>query len=588
MNKNKHSLKKIFTEAFQSYKKKNFKTSELSCYKILSINPNHFDSMCLLANIFAINKNFDRAKEFLHKANEIQPKNVSVLNNLGTAYKELEQIEKSISFYQNVLEIEPNHTNANYNLGLVFYKLKEIKKAKSYLEKTVKIQPNYALAYFSLGNVQSEFKEYKKAKESYLKVIDLRPDLASAQNNLGLIFRELREPQNAINCYKKTIKINPKHAGAYNNLGRIYTEVGEFEKAIDSHRMATKLEPKNLYHYFYMSELKNKMLNQQLKNKVKKIINKSDPSKINLVFGNFLLSRYEKKKKNYKNELNHLIKAHNYYFESKKEKFDMSVKYCFDDVLQISNFASINTKNEKNNYKIKPIFIVGVPRCGSTLIEKIIGSGKKIIPMGEEAAILENFVNKKIVEKKSLNLGNVENIRDELFSLYKDRGLIKEENDYVFTDKSLNNFFYLGLIREIFPQAKVINCSRRALSSIISILQNNLTELSWAHNLENIFKYFDNYYQIIFKFKKKYPNFVYDLNFENFIDKPEIESKKLMNFCNIIWDKKCLEYYKRKDIVSKTTSYQQIRKAIYKQPTDKYLPYKKFLNKYGKKYSWFN
>ena len=421
-----------------------------------------------------------------------------------------------------------------------------------------------------------------------MKAIELKPNFTSAHNNLGLIFREIGNPQNAISCYNKAIEISSNHAGAYSNLGRIYTEMGDFEKAINSHHKVIKLEPENLLHYFYLCELNKSFLDLKLKNKTEKILNSRNPSQSNLVFGNFLLSIYERNEKKYKKEFDYLTKAHNYYFELKKEKFELGVKYCFDDVLQIANFAKVENSNKKTDYKIKPIFIIGVPRSGSTLIEKIIGSAKKFIPMGEEISIFEKFINNKIQEKKSLNLGEVKSVREELVDIYKDRGLIQEKSDFIFTDKSLNNFFYLRLIKEIFPQAKVINCRRKTLSSIISIFQNNLTDLAWTHNLEHIFKYFDNYFKIINEFKKKYPNFVYDLNFENFTNEPEIESKKLMSFCNLLWDKKCLEFYKRKDIVSKTASCQQIRKSIYKPPADRYLPYKEFLNKYGSKYSWFN
>tara|TARA_B100000315_G_scaffold246051_1_gene272889 strand:+ start:1050 stop:2816 length:1767 start_codon:yes stop_codon:yes gene_type:complete len=588
MNENKQSLKTIFVEAVEHYRQKDFKTAEVFCYKILSIDSNHFDSISLLANISAINRNFDKAKEFLEKAISIQPKNTTILNNLGTAYKELGNTEKAIIFYQKVLNINSNHTNANYNLGLLFYKLKEFKRAKEYLEKTVKIQPNYAFAHFSLGNLQKEFKELKKAKASYLKAIEIRPSLASAQNNLGLVLSEMDDSKAAIECYKKALELNSDQASAHNNLGRIYTEIGEFEKAIESHQMAIKLEPENLVHRFYLSELNKNFLNSELKNKTEKILNNKKTHKINFSFGNFLLSRYARNEKNYEKELDYLIKAHNHFFELNKDKFELYVKYCFNDVLQISNFAKLKNSKKNIDHKIKPIFIIGVPRSGSTLVEKVIGSGKKSYPMGEEANVFEHFVNSKVLEKKSLDLGEVEIFRDELVSIYKDRGLIKEKNDFIFTDKSLNNFFYLGLINEIFPGAKIINCKRKILSSIISIFQNNLTELAWTHNLENIFKYFDNYFQIINKFKEKYPNFIYDLDFENFTNQPEIESKKLMSFCNLSWDKKCLEFYKRKDIVSKTTSRQQIRKPIYKHEIDRYLPYKKFLNKYGSKYPWFN
>jgi hypothetical protein len=185
-------------------------------------------------------------------------------------------------------------------------------------------------------------------------------------------------------------------------------------------------------------------------------------------------------------------------------------------------------------------------------------------------------------------LGEYKSFGDELVSIYKKNGLIDEKRNFIFTDKSLNNFHYLGLIKAIFPEAKVINCKRKTLASIMSIFQNNLTDLAWAHNLENIFKYFDNYFKIIDEFKKKNPDFIYDLNFEDFTNDPEIESKKLLKYCNLTWDKKCLEFYKRKDMISKTTSRIQIRKPIYKHSSDKYLPYKKLLDKYGNKYSWFN
>ena len=87
--------------------------------------------------------------------------------------------------------------------------------------------------------------------------------------------------------------------------------------------------------------------------------------------------------------------------------------------------------------------------------------------------------------------------------------------------------------------------------------------------------------------KKIYPNFIYELRLEKLSSEPEEESKKLMKFCDLTWDKKCLEFYKRKDLISKTTSNLQIRKAIYQHSLERDLPYKQFLNRYGDSYSWF-
>jgi hypothetical protein len=109
-----------------------------------------------------------------------------------------------------------------------------------------------------------------------------------------------------------------------------------------------------------------------------------------------------------------------------------------------------------------------------------------------------------------------------------------------------------------------------------------------VHDLDNIFKYFNNYFEIMESYNEVYPNFIYELPFEKLVNDPESESKKLMKFCELPWDEKCLEFYKRKDLISKTASNVQIRNAVYKHSLKKYLPYKKYLFKYGEKYSWFN
>ena len=121
----------------------------------------------------------------------------------------------------------------------------------------------------------------------------------------------------------------------------------------------------------------------------------------------------------------------------------------------------------------------------------------------------------------------------------------------------------------------------------MSLLKTNLREVTWAHNLKHIFEFFNIYYNMTENFKKTYPNFIYELQYEKFVSNPISESKKLTMFCGLKWNKKCLEFYKRKDLISKTASNVQVRNAVYTDSIKKYLPYKQFLDKYGKKYSWF-
>jgi len=587
-DKNTQTLKDTYGAAYNNYKKGDLKAAEILCYKVLSIDPNFIESKILLANISAKNRNFNETKKLLVEANKQEPKNISVLNNLGTVCRELGETKNAVDYFKKAIEIDPNNANSYYNLGAIHYDVKKFKEAKTLLEKTVELQPNFALPHFVLGNLHADLKDYENAISNYNKAIKINKKLAAAYNNLGLVYRNINNFEGAIRSYENAIAAKVDHVNAYHNLALVLKDVGKFKSAIQAHEKAIKYEPENLMHYYYLSDLKKNILDIDFKNKIEKIISKKNSRKINIAYGNFLLAKYEQKIKNYEKELDYLSEGHKNFFESKKTKFELLVQYTFRDMLQISDDAKVEGLISNDLQKIKPIFIIGVPRCGSTLVEKIIGSGEKFVPMGEETSVMEEFITAKILKTQSLNLGNVENVRNEILDIYLKKGLVLKKHDNTFTDKSLNNFFYLKLIKQIFPNAKVINCKRDVLASIMSIFQNNLTEVAWAHDLNNIFKYVNNYLQSIETYNLENPNFVYGLQYEKLINNPEEESKKLMEFCGLPWSKKCLEFYKREDIFSKTTSNIQIRQAVYKHSLDKYLPYKKMLVKYGKKYPWFN
>jgi len=470
------------------------------------------------------------------------------------------------------------------------HKKNNLQIAEKLYKEVLKINPNHFESVYYLGNLLAQTNQFDLAKPMLRRAIQIQPDNAMAYNNLGNVLKNLEQYQEALSSYEKAIQIQPNYAMAHNNLGIIFQECGENQKAINFFQMAIKYEPENLTYLYNLIELDKKFLHPDLKNKVHKIIEKNNSTKKNIAYGNFLLSKYEHKNKKYKNEFSYLLKGHQYYFEWKEKKFKKKVEYFLNVLPKRKKIINLNLQNENikvDNYIIKPIFIIGVPRSGSTLVEKIIASGSQYIPIGEETGIINTVITNLINHKKSLDL-DIKSFQAKIIEKYKQKGLIQEKNNYMFTDKSLENFFYIDIIKNIFPQAKVINCRRNALSSIMSTFKNNLIFLPWTHSLENIFKYYDIYYQMITNFKKTFPNFIYDLEYENFVSDPENEAKKLIKFCNLSWDIKCLEFYKRRDLISKTQSNAQIRKTIYKDSINKYLPYKQFLSKYGNKYSWFN
>ena len=549
------TIKETFALAFQNHKKNNFKDAEILYKKILKINPNHFESIFLLGSLSLQTKKFDAAIQLFYKA----------------------------------IEIRPEHANTHYNLGFVFTELGEYQKAIRSCQKAIEIQPNHAEAYYNLGNILKKLKAFQKAEDCYQKTVQIQPRNVKAHNNLGNVFKQLGKFQKAINSYQKAIKIQPNHEKAHFNLGNVYKQLGKFQKAKSFYQKALHYKPENLETLDHLIDLDKRILDSNLKNKINEIMKSSNSTKKNIAYGNFLLSKYEFKEQNYEKEFNYLLKGHQCWFESESKNFEMGVDYWLNELPNIKKLANLNNLSEninKSNNKIKPIFIIGVPRCGSTLVEKVIASGTEHIPVGEETEILNFFVKQKIQQKQSQK-SDIENLQEKIIEKYKRKGLIQETSNYTFTDKSLDNFFYINLIKKIFPNAKVINCRRNSLSCIMSILKNNLTGISWAHNLEHLFKYFDIYNKKIENFKKIFPNFIYELQYEKLVNDPETESKKLFKFCNLLWDEKCLKFYKRKDLISQTASNIQIRKPIYKDSAKKYLPYKQLLHRYSYKYKWY-
>jgi len=554
MNKKDQEIKQIITLAYENHRKKNLDLAESLYKKVLKLDSNYFDVIFLLGTLFLQKQNF----------------------------------EEAIKLFNKGLIIKPNDASTNNNLGHAYVQIGEAAQAKALFEKAIKIKPDHADALYNLANVHKHFGELVKAESYYKKALEIQPNNAKIYNNLGNILKDLGKFDEAIECYNKAIKIQYNHSNAFHNLGHTYKQLGKFDKAKPFFRKSLQYNPTNLETLLVLLELENEIIDFNLVKKTKEVIKMKNLSEKDIAYGNYILAKYEFQQKNFEMELEHLLIGHSHYFNFKRKLFKRGVKYWLEEIpsnKELINLGQYENRTKKNDSKISPIFIVGVPRCGSTLIEKVIASGEKKISIGEETAIISSVVGEHIKNKKLLN-EELENVKIKIVEKFKEKKLLKK-NDNVFTDKSLDNFFFIGLIKEIFPDAKVINCKRSPIASIVSVLKNNLGDVPWAHDLENIFKFFDNYHQRIEYFKTKYPNFIYDVQLENFVANPEKESKKLMQFCNLPWSKDCLEFHKRKDITSRTASNVQIRKGIYRESKDKHKPYKILLEKYVNKYNWF-
>ncbi len=419
-------------------------------------------------------------------------------------------------------------------------------------------------------------KKYFAALRFFKTILALNPNKPEIFFYLGRVYSELQDFENSLNYYNKYLDHDKDSINCLINLAILYFNIGNKENSEQYFKKIIKLNKNYILAYYGLFNLSNDLLTEKDFDYLKFILNNnnslnlSDKSVIN-----FLLSKKKKKEKNIEKELKFIENYHKQSFNS-NFSYNKQSQFYYENIIGNFNDKIKFIKSVKSFNNIKPIFIIGLPRSGSTLIEALLVSGeKKIKTYGES-----NFFNIAIVDQikdrifdKNLDIKNFEYVID--LSLLKKslQDRYKIDSEAIFLDKSLENIFNIEVILKIFPEAKFIHTSRNLNDSILSIYFSMLPELSWTLSLNTIKDYVHKYNKTISFFRKKFPKKILDISLEKLTSNSEQLSKKIFNFCELKWNKSSLEYYKRTDLFTKTLSSSQIRKKISKKNQSKYEQY---------------
>ena len=419
-------------------------------------------------------------------------------------------------------------------------------------------------------------KKYFAALQFFKTILALKPNKPEIFFYLGRVYSELQDFENSLNYYNKYLDHDKDSINCLINLAILYFNIGNKKNSEQYFKKVIKLNKNYILAYYGLFNLSNDLLTEKEFDYLKFILNNnnslnlSDKSVIN-----FLLSKKKKKEKNIEKELKFIENYHKQSFNSNLS-YNKQSQFYYENIIGNFNDKIKFIKSEKSFNNIKPIFIIGLPRSGSTLIEALlVSSEKKIKTYGES-----NFFNVAIVDQikdkifnKNFDIKNFEYIID--LSLLKKslQDRYKIDNEAIFLDKSLENVFNIEVILKIFPKAKFIHTSRNLNDSILSIYFSMLPELSWTLSLNTIKDYVHKYNKTISFFRKKFPKKILDISLEKLTSNSEKLSKEIFNFCELKWNKSSLEYYKRTDLFTKTLSSSQIRKKISKENQSKYEQY---------------
>jgi hypothetical protein len=254
----------------------------------------------------------------------------------------------------------------------------------------------------------------------------------------------------------------------------------------------------------------------------------------------------------------------------------------FKNITKTFDGLDLESLKQKSESK-RIIFICGMPRSGTTLIEQIIAAHPQVNGAGE-LIYLQNLIKKNFIENFKLNKQKIineassnNNIIESKYFEFLD---FHKFSSKLITDKAPQNFRWIGFMKIFFPNSKIIHCNRNAKDNCLSLFKNNFasSHMDWTYDQKDIAEYYNLYYDLMKFWNKKLPNDIYNANYERIVQNKEIEIKKLIEFCGLKWDSACLNHHKHIKTPISTVSVVQARKPIYSSSLNSNNKYSKYLN----------
>ena len=468
--------------------------------------------------------NFGKLKEaefIIRKSIELNPKDAIAHYNLGGILKKQKKLKEAKFFIEKSIELNPKDAIAHYNLGIILKEVGKLQESEQSYRKAIKIKSDYSEAYYNLGIILKELGKLQESEQSYRKAIKIKSDYSEAYYNLGIVLKELGKLQESEQSYRKAIKIKPTYVEAHFNLGNLLANFGKLQESKQSYRKAIELNPNYMKAYYSLSLLQYSDKNEIWKNLLfsKSVLNhKSKDDQINIYFARANILH---KEKNYEGSSKFLNLANQLKLNQNPSNSDSLINKS-EALLLESNEEEINKKEYSESKE--SIFIVGMPRSGSTLLESILSINPEVYDLGESDIFEESFLDYK-KDKQNLNLAEIYWKKIKNHNIYKNKT----------TNKNLYNYLYTGIIANDIPNAKIIHCYRNPLDNILSIYRAHFTRGNqYSSSLMDCAKVYLNQDMIMNTYKSRYRSQIYDLNYESLVSNPEKEIRSLIIW--LCWD----------------------------------------------------
>jgi tetratricopeptide (TPR) repeat protein len=565
---------RLLTEAWQHFYRGNLAHAEELSRQVLARDANQPEALNLQGSVAQKRGQLDVAIARLRQAVASDPANAQYWNNLGTYFTYAGRLNEALGAYQRALQLRPDFADTYSNLSYVLCQLGRCEEARLKAEKALQLRPGFAEAHNHFGLVLMDLGRPSEAAEHFQQAIQHQPHFAGACRNLGVALQEQGRLSEAVVRFKEALALKPDFGAVYNDLGDVLKQQGRLEEAVSHYCEAKRLRPNDALIYYNLSHFASEGHYRMSKEEIAHLhalvqsdrVSLQDKSIAHMALGNVFDRQgdYDTAFVHFRegNELRKQLQ------EQAGRGFDPAAHRALIDKLIRTFDESFFLKwRPAGSGSELPVFVVGMPRSGTTLVEQILSSHSQVAGAGEmrELGQLVNGLGKKMdpVAKYPECISRLEPSELRELATHYLECLSRLSGSAVrVIDKMPENFLYLGVIAVALPKARVIHCCRDPLDVCLSCYFQIFRKVNYSRSLDHLGMYYKEYERLMKHWQPLLPQRMMEVRYEHLVGRQETVSRELVAFCGLDWEDSCLKFHDNPRPV-RTSSSVQVRRPMY-------------------------
>ena len=537
-------------------------------------------------------KRFAEAEPSYRRAVELQPNFAEAWNNLGTCLRELKRAAEAETVYRKALDLQPNNPDTLDNLALAVKDLDRLDEAANLLQRALVIEQNSDKIHLHYGTVLLDQKKVEEAAAAAGRALALNPNNHDTINLMGRVAFERGDLDSALIDYRRALTLKPDLADAHNNIGNVLKELGRLAEAEEAYLQALRLDPNIAGVYVNLADSKKFAPGDTHLVAMETLAAKPDGlSKSDRMQLDFALGKAYADLQDYPRSFRHLLDGN----AAKRAtiSYDQkSVLALFDQIENVFTAELIAAKAGGGEPSPSPIFVIGMPRSGTTLVEQIIASHPLVHGAGELQTFNDVILTVHGPDGSTLSYPEFVPTLDAaalrqigshyiaaLRELALKQGDRKNANQIQrITDKMPSNYYFVGLIHLALPNAKIIHSIRDPVDTCISCFSKLFSaEQNHTYDLAELGRYYSRYERLMAHWRRVLPEgSVLDVRYEDVVADLEGQARRIIAHCGLPWDDRCLSFHRTERPI-RTASATQVRKPIYKSAVGRWRVYEEQL-----------